>query len=327
VLEWLAIVVNATFFLVAIAAVLALVIAHVALGVPLAGNSWSRFALGALTVASGLEVALRLIVRSRRRAETRRGYTSSPDRSLALTGVHPVTGAVLRPAGTAPAVDGLDGLVRTPVPEQTLAPPMPGSARFEFEPNWVLWFTVIVSLVIAPVVVYFKAAQRPGGLGLEQLGGILIAAAVAAAAVVATVRVVRALTRAARRIAVRRLEPTAVLFSVRRTQTLDEALAFLGIRLRTASIVAVMTFDRLELWQGSKPFGSFLWRDVVEVRPGRVARGRWPVPRWSRAILVRVPASGREIDLALTPFGGLYQANLLLDEFRHRARVVPKRAA
>jgi hypothetical protein len=329
-LEWFAIVVRSLVFLTAIVGTLSLVVANFAAGIPLIDNPWSRVALAALTVASLVDLLLNRAVGRRRKAEARSGYTTSPDESLELAGRHPISGELLREAGTAPDVEGVAGLAKVPLPEGTIALPTPGITRFEPDTNWALWFTVVVTPLVAIPVLYLKLSVNPIDVvdqSWELASGILIGLAAVVAGIIATILVVRGALRSFWRAVARRDSPTAVVFSARRTATLDEALHFFGIRMSGATLVAVLAFDRLQLWDGSSLVLSVPWHEIVDVRPGRVSRGRWPVPRWSRAILVRLPCRGAEVDLALpplAPYRSLYRANLLLDEFRSRTRVVPK---
>lgn len=325
-MERVALVLNALFFFTLLTVVIGVTLSAFVGGVLLAENPWTPVATLLITVTGALFFVMRVLVRRAHARERRLGYTTFSSGPLDLPHFDPATGTPLRAAGNAPE-PSLEWRNRGSDPEASGAVPLGEVPRFRPVLRWDLVAFIVLAALIAPPLVWFRVASRGDRVDWAEVGPPMIIVAVITGGIAVLVLVARATVRGLRENAVRRRVPTAVVFTARRHAALTEALGMIQVTdgARHDPVVA-LTLSQLELWTGSRLSFAVGWHDVIHVRPGRVNRGKWPIERSSRAILVRFAYGGAELDLPLTPVAaplfGRVHANDLLDEFRIRARLV-----
>jgi hypothetical protein len=325
-MERVALVLNTLFFLTLLTVVIGVMLFALVGGRPLEENPWTPVATLLLTATGVVFFVMRVLVRRAHARERRLRYTTASSGPLDLPHLDPATGMTLRVAGHAPEPP-LVSQNRASDPEAGVTVPLGEVPRFGPVLRWDLVVFVVLMVLCAPPLIWFRLSSRDRRTDWESVGPPMIILVVISAGIAVLVLVARATVRGFRENAVRRRTPTAVVFSARRHAALTEALGMFAVTYRARhDPVVALTLSRLELWTSSQLSFAVGWHDVIHVRPGRVNRGRWPIERSSRAILVRIGSAGAEIDLPLTPVAaplfGRAHANDLLDEFRIRARLV-----
>jgi hypothetical protein len=322
--ERFTLVVTALVFLLAVVAVIVVTVGW-ALGTPIARNPLTLPASVFLAISSVLHLVTRGAVRRAHRRERRDGFTTVGDRFLDREQRDPVSGALQRRVGEAPDVDHAWS-ESAPLPQETIAVPYGPIARFEPVMRWDIAVFVVLLLALTPPILWFRWSTRPTPIDWSVLGPAFVVIGVIAAGIAVVVLVVRRTARRMREAATRRRLLTAVVFTARRTDALVEALGILGVSAPRQDVQIALDGVQLEVRDLSRSLFATPWRDLAHVRPGRVSRGRWPIPRSSRAIIARARTGTGVVDVPLTPVAappfGRVHANAMLDEFRTRVRVV-----